>query len=66
MVINKKTKARSYAKSIRKLAEEIYDEQRDVDTPPAELEDITKLLRMMAVEIERIAGEVKELSDDGE
>lgn len=57
---------RSRVNQIVKNAENIYNEQRNVDTPPADMEDVTKVIRMMALEIYRLATKVKELEKNGE
>jgi len=61
VVENKTRFLRSRAKQIAKLAETIYIDQRDTETPPADMEDVTKVIRMMAFEINRLAAKVREL-----
>lgn len=52
---------RSRVNQIVKAAENIYNDQRDIDTPPADMEEVTKVIRMMSLEIYRLATKIKEL-----
>lgn len=56
--------ARTRIGKIRKLADKIQEQQIDEDTPPAELGDITSLLQLISLELERLDKQIKELVND--
>ena len=58
----KKTRRRS----ILTLAKEIYDDQRDYETPPAEMEDVTELLLLLAKKVVQLESQVKTLQKQTE
>lgn len=61
MVVNKRRK-----RSILALAQKIYDDQRDYDTPPAEMEDVTELLLLMAKKIGQLEAQLKNVQTKAE
>jgi len=54
----------SRRRDIVKIAEHIYEQQLDVDTPPAEMEDVTELLLRLAKEVKKLQVQIKRLKTE--
>lgn len=52
--LKKKKQIRVIRKDILKFAKEIYDQQRDPETPPADMEEITEIILMLAKKIKNL------------
>jgi hypothetical protein len=51
-------------KTMLSLAKKIYDDQRDIDTPPAEMEDVTELLLLVVKKMMELDSRIKTLTTE--